>query len=248
MASTPEQDQLAQEYRNRVAINMSNLSTTISKASDTYGVIKQIPGVSQETLEEFSIAIEDAKTFYKTAASETADAIASKRDLLELKMQQFVDRTKTEIQEKKTAEVEKKQEEEKKAVEESSFNPTRFTGNLVQTAKNAAFWIGLIVLGLWGGSIASNHAFEKPLSMRIYYFIFGTLLFPISFLFAFWRWLTGESKSGKYHAILAPLFQLPTYWWIHVFLFMFTYKAPIQPQPVTFIANPVAVPESQLPA
>jgi hypothetical protein len=64
---------------------MSNLSTSIAKATDTYDVIKQIPGVSQESLSEFSSAIDDVKTFYKSATNETADAIASKRDLLEIK-------------------------------------------------------------------------------------------------------------------------------------------------------------------
>jgi hypothetical protein len=98
-----------------------------------------------------------------------------------------VDTTQSQIKEKKVHEVEQKKDEKKKSVEDASFNPTRFTGNVIQTAKNVSFWVGLIILGLWGGSMASNHAIDKPFSIRFYYFIFGTLLFHVPFLFAFWR-------------------------------------------------------------
>lgn len=246
MATTPEQDQLAQAYRNRVLENMSNLSTSISKASDTYDVARQIPGVSQETLDEFNSVVEDAKTFSKTADTETADAIATKRDALELKTQQFVDKTQSDVKDKKKEEILKIEEEKKSEKENETFNPTRFTTNVVGTMKNVAFWIGIGILALWGGSISSNHAINETLAIRIYYFIFGSLLFPLSFIFAFWRWMTGESVKGKYHAILAPLIQIPSYWWIHVFLWPFTYKAAIQPQSVTFIPIPQTVPESQV--
>lgn len=243
MATSVEKDQLAQEYRNRVALNLSNLSTSISKAGDTYDVGRKIPGVSQETIQEFHTVIEDAKTFFKTADTETADAIASKRDFLELKMQQFVDKMQLEVKEVKVQEEVK--EEEKKDTSDNSFNLTRFTGNLTQTAFNILFWSTLIVLALWGGSIASNHAIDKSFAIRLFYFIFGTLLFPISFAFALMRWIVGGFQ-GKYYAILAPLIPLPTVWWKHVFLFLFTYKSPLQPQPVSFVATPVAVPESQV--
>lgn len=247
MATTPEQDQLAQQYRNRVLENTSNLSTSISKASDTYDIARQIPGVSQETLSSFSTVIEDAKSFYTSAATETADAIATKRDTLELKIQQFVDTTQSDVKDKEKTELLKKEEEQVKAKENETFNPTRFTSNLLDWIKKVAFWIGLTVIALWGGSIASNHAINESLVIRIYYFVFGTLLFPISFIFALWRWMTGESVKGKYHAFLAPLIQIPNYWWIHVFLWPFTYKSAIQPQAVTFISVPTVVPEIQLP-
>lgn len=247
MATTPEQDQLAQQYRNRVLENTSNLSKSISKASDTYDLVKQIPGVSQETLDTFKIVIDDAKTFYQTVDTETADAIATKRDTLELKTQQFVDTTQSDVKNKEQKEAEKKEEEKKKEKENATFNPTRFTTNLWDTIKKSTFWIGLGIVALWGGSIASNHAINENLAIRVYYFIFGTLLFPISFLFAFWRWMTGEAAKGKYHAILAPLIQKPTYLWIHAIFWPFTYKAAIQPQAVTFVPAPNLVPESQLP-
>jgi hypothetical protein len=247
MATTPEQDQLAQQYRNRVLENTSNLSTSISKASDTYDIARQIPGVSQETLTAFNTVIEDAKSFYTTAATETADAIATKRDTLELKIQQFVDTTQSDVKDKEKTELLKKEEEQIKAKENETFNPTRFTTNLLDWIKKVAFWIGLTVIALWGGSIASNHAINESLAIRIYYFVFGTLLFPISFIFALWRWMTGESVKGKYHAFLAPLIQIPNYWWVHVFLWPFTYKSAIQPQAVTFISVPTVVPEIQLP-
>jgi hypothetical protein len=247
MAPSPEQDKLAQDYRNRVALNLSNLSSSISKAGDTYDVAKQIPGVSQDTLTEFRKVIDEAKTFYKTADKETADTIAAKRDTLELKMQQFVDRTQTDVKDKKKQEEQKKEEKKKEEVENQTFDPLRFTKNLTSTMYTVAFWLVLLILALWGGSISSNHAINEPLSMRLYYFIFGSILFPISFMFATWRWMTGESQKGKYHALLAPLFQVPNYWWIHVFLWPFTYKSAIQPQPVTFVPVPQITPENLLP-
>ena len=247
METSVEKDQLAQEYRNRVANNLSNLSTSISKASDTYDVARQIPGVSQDTLNEFNTILEDAKTFYKTADTETADAIAAKRDSLELKMQQFVDKTKADVIDKKKEEIIKQEEQRKEEIENIKFDPSRFTKNLSQTTLNVLFWLGLIVLALWGGSIASNHAIQETVGIRLFYFIYGGILFPISFMFAIWRWFTGESKKGKYHALLAPLIQLPTYWYFHVFLWPFTYKSAVQPQSVTFVPNPVPLPEAQVP-
>jgi ABC-type multidrug transport system fused ATPase/permease subunit len=248
MATTPEQDQLAQQYRNRVLENTSNLSKSISKASDTYDLAKQIPGVSQETLDTFKTVIDDAKLFYQTVDKETADAIATKRDTLELKTQQFVDTTQSDVKNKEKRELEKKEEEKKLEKENATFNSSRFTSKLWDILKKSAFWIGFFIIALWGGSIASNHAINETLAIRIYYFIFGTLLFPISFLFAFWRWMTGESAKGRYHAFLAPIIQKPTYWWIHVFLCPFTCKAPLQPQAVSFVAAPIPVSdESQLP-
>jgi hypothetical protein len=247
MATPAEQENLAQEERNRKANNISNLSTSLAKGTDTYDVARQIPGVKQQTLDDFLAILEDARTFYRTAETEAADAVATKRDTLEIQIQKFVEQTHEDVQTKKKREEEQALQKKKEEIENQTFKMDRFLDTFWKNLKASAFWLGIVVLALWGGSISSNHAIKESLAIRVYYFIFGAILFPISFLFAFWRWITGESAKGKYHAILAPLVPLPTYWWIHVFLFFFTYKPPIMPQSITYVPVPKIAPEETLP-
>jgi hypothetical protein len=106
----------------------------------------------------------------------------------------------------------------------------------------------IALLALWGGSMSSNAMIDMPVYMRFYYFIYGTLLFPVAFIFAIMRYTNGH--VGAYHAVLAPLVEGPILNPIMAgFLYPFTYTAAttlVTPLPVSDVVGATAVPEAAI--
>jgi hypothetical protein len=95
----------------------------------------------------------------------------------------------------------------KERVENQKFSPTRLLVRTWNKFKMYILYLTIAIAALLGGSMTSNAMFETPVYMRFYYFVYGTLLFPIAFIFAAMRYAYGH--KGMYHAILAPLVEGP---------------------------------------
>jgi hypothetical protein len=89
---------------------------------------------------------------------------------------------------------------------DDSFNMYRFFNNILSIVTKYLVIIILIVLALLGGSLMSNRAIHQSISFRIYYMIYGSLLFPISYyIIANDFFTTGARVVPNFHALLAPL-------------------------------------------
>jgi hypothetical protein len=234
----PNIDKLAQDYRSNLSTNLGSLDDAITKAADTQNILSKVPGVSDETKNEIENLLKGATSYTKDAATMTPSAVAAKKDEVALKMKALEKKAKAESKAKAQADAAAKAKAEKDAVENRKFSITR----LFQRAWDRFKWyflIGiLVILALWGGSMSSNAAIKEPVYIRLYYLIYGSLLFPVSYAFAIKRHYTGE--KGAYYAILAPLLQEPVSRYIKYLFYPFIYTPPgmIMPLPIMAIADP----------
>ena len=205
----PNIDKLAQEFRSRVSQNVGALNDVIKNSNEVKNVVSKIPGVSEETKKQLNSALEKAKSFTGDAYKMTPDQIAAQKDKLQLLVRTAVNKAQEEAKKLKIQKTQEKKVALKEKKENEVFSPMRLARRMWDTGKFYLLIAIGIGLALWGGSMASNAAIDKPVSIRFFYFIYGTILFPLSFAFALYRSMTGV--QGSYHAMLAPLIAEPVY-------------------------------------
>lgn len=203
----PKADKLAADFRARAASSLGGLSSIVSKGDETKNILNKIPGVSADTKASLDNLLAQTKSFTSSAAGSTPNTIAAKKDEVDAKMQEIVKKAQTEAKDAKVKEAAAKKESLKEKIANQTFSIKRLAGRIWNQFKIYLLYILIVILALWGGSMTSNAMFEMPVYMRFYYFVYGTLLFPVAFIFAIMRYTTGV--TGKYHAILAPLVEGP---------------------------------------
>jgi hypothetical protein len=203
----PKADKLAADFRARAASSLGGLTSMVSKGDETKNILNKIPGVSADTKASLDNLLAQTKSFTSSAAGSTPNTIAAKKDEVDAKMKEIVKKAQTEAKDAKVKDAAAKKETLKEKIANQTFSITRLMGRIWNQFKIYLLYLLIVILALWGGSMTSNAMFEMPVYMRFYYFVYGTLLFPVAFIFAIMRYTTGA--SGKYHAILAPLVEGP---------------------------------------
>lgn len=236
----PNIDKLAAEFRSRTSSNFGALNDVIKQGDQVKGIIGKIPGVSEETKNQIQLALDSAKLLTGDPTHATPDQLASQKDKLALLMKTVINKAQQEGKKVKNMEEQKKVVEIKEKKANEVFSARRLLMRMWNTGKYYLFIFILLGLALWGGSMSSNAAINKPVAIRAYYFIYGSLLFPLSFAFAIYRSFTGQ--SGSYYAMLAPLVPRPVYSSIAQYLlFPFLFDPPgiVTPIPI----EPAFVPQ-----
>ena len=203
----PKADKLAADFRARAASSLGGLTSMVSKGDETKSILNKIPGVSADTKASLDKLLAQTKSFTSSAAGSTPNTIAAKKDEVDAKMQEIVKKAQTEAKDAKIKEAAVKKQTLKEKIANQTFSLKRLAGRIWNQFKIYFLYLLIAILALWGGSMTSNAMFEMPVYMRFYYFVYGTLLFPVAFIFAIMRYTTGN--TGKYHAILAPLVEGP---------------------------------------
>ena len=244
----PNADKLAADYRARAASSLGSLTDTVTKGNQTQDILSKIPGVSADTKASLDSLLAEAKSFTTGAAGSTPNTIAAKKDEVDTKIQAIVKKAQTEAKDAKVAETKAKKAAVKEKVADQKFSITRLIGRILTKFKTYFFYLVIAILALWGGSMSSNAMIATPVYMRFYYFVYGTLLFPIAFIFALMRYTTGG--GGAYHAILAPLIEGPVLNPVMAgFLYPFVYTGAstlVTPLRVSEVSHATALPEAAI--
>uniref|UniRef100_A0A6C0BBV1 Uncharacterized protein n=1 Tax=viral metagenome TaxID=1070528 RepID=A0A6C0BBV1_9ZZZZ len=214
--------------------NLTTLNTNLTSAASTANVLAAIPGVNPSQIDQMNKLIAENTTFANSAAGLPAATIAAQNANFQAQQEQIVRDAQTQAAEKAAADA----AAAKKAAQENKENKKFSFKRMMKRAWDHGKWwlLGITIglLALWGGSISSNNAISEPVYMRFYYLIYGSLLFPVSFIFAIVRWFTGV--KGAYYAILAPLVEGPIKNPFYaILLYIFTFDpgtVVIQVQPV----------------
>ena len=222
----PKSDTLLADFRKKAEESLGSFHDVLSKGVNTKAILNKIPGVSTATKNELDKLLAESKSFTTNASNLSPSTILAKKAEISTKISGLVKTAQAEgVAEKKNAAEKAKKEKGRKFSFVNSY--TRF--------KKFFFYAILVCLVLWGGSISSNAAFKLPVQMRFYYFIYGSILFPISFIFAIKRYFS--EPATEYHALLAPLIEGPIKnTLLSYLLFPFTYvNLFVDPLPVHFV-------------
>lgn len=244
----PNADKLAADFRARAASSLGSLTDTVTKGNQTQDILSKIPGVSADTKASLDSLLAEAKGFAASAAGSTPNTIAAKKDEVDTKIQNIVKKAQTEAKEKKVAVAEEKTAAVKEKVANQKFSVIRLAGRIWTQFKMYFLYLIIAILALWGGSMSSNAMISTPVYMRFYYFVYGTLLFPIAFIFALMRYTAGS--GGAYHAVLAPLIEGPVLNPVMAgLLYPFVYTGAstlVTPLPVSTVTGATALPEAAI--
>lgn len=244
----PNADKLAADFRARAASSLGSLTDTVTKGNQTQDILSKIPGVSADTKASLDSLLAEAKGFAASAAGSTPNTIAAKKDEVDTKIQNIVKKAQTEAKEKKVAVAEEKTAAVKEKVANQKFSVIRLAGRIWTQFKMYFLYLIIAILALWGGSMSSNAMISTPVYMRFYYFVYGTLLFPIAFIFALMRYTGGS--GGAYHAVLAPLIEGPVLNPVMAgLLYPFVYTGAstlVTPLPVSTVTGATALPEAAI--
>lgn len=244
----PNADKLAADFRARAASSLGSLTDTVTKGNQTQDILSKIPGVSADTKASLNSLLAEAKGFAASATGSTPNTIAAKKDEVDTKIQNIVKKAQTEAKEKKVAVAEEKTAAVKEKVANQKFSVIRLAGRIWTQFKMYFLYLIIAILALWGGSMSSNAMISTPVYMRFYYFVYGTLLFPIAFIFALMRYTAGS--GGAYHAVLAPLVEGPVLNPVMAgLLYPFVYTGAstlVTPLPVSTVTGATALPEAAI--
>ena len=235
----PKADTLFADFRKKAEDSMNSLRDVVSKADSTKAIINKIPGVSDSTKAELDKLLAESKSFTASSSGLSPSAILGKKAEISTKINNLVQTAQEEGVAKKAAE--EQQKKAKLASEaKGEVSMTKLGNKLYKKVKTIVFWLMIVILGLVGGSLASNGAIALPPYMRFYYFIYGSILFPISYIFAIKNYI--ENKPLKFHSVLAPLVEGTS-------VGLFSYKSLfVEPLPVQFVEAATAVPEAAVQA
>uniref|UniRef100_A0A6C0BKF6 Uncharacterized protein n=1 Tax=viral metagenome TaxID=1070528 RepID=A0A6C0BKF6_9ZZZZ len=171
----PNQNNLA------ISSEFSKLGAAIKRGSDTLGIVKQIPGVAQSTIDDYSTLLTEVQKYYNgPAATDTLANINSKVSVFERQTAQFVEKSQNDVQNKVDIDA---------AVQEKEKEPVDMKSDAIKTAVNIIYWVLYTGFVIWAGSVGSNLAFreygEKG-SYTFFYFFYTALLAGAYSLLASW--------------------------------------------------------------
>jgi hypothetical protein len=111
--------------------------------------------------------------------------------------------------------------------DDKTFNIYRLMRNIKNILFKYIFYFILLAVALLGGSLMSNRAILRSWGFRLYYFVYGTLIFPLSYVIAIKDYYAGGKKIPKFFAIFAPLINKKNHMLMtNVLFFPFAYNHP----------------------
>ena len=232
----PAADALKQVYRQNVSQNLGVLQSTVGGLGSGLGnAVLSIPGISDATHGALSALQHESESILAQAKSMTPDQIAIANDNIQKKYNDI----KAQADADGISYNEELKKQGEKVPEEFSLNS--FFKDIFNNTLYICLFFLVLFLCFLGSSLAANAAIHKPFAYRIYYMVYGFILFPIPLLQGISNVLM---KKKLFYAVWAPLMKgfssNPIY---NLFLFPFVYSSDqtVEPSHYTsssLIANP----------
>ena len=196
----PAGDALKQVYRVTFQNNLNGLNSTVGGFGNGLGrFITSVPGISDATRNAYAGLTKASEDAIATAKSMTPAQIAEKNDELTILHNKIAEQANTEAS-KAAAEAE---EEKKTPIEDlETFKFDRFFKKVFDNVTYIIIFCVVLILAFVGSSLAANAAIHKAFPFRIYYMVYGFILFPISIAFGIKHFF---QKKQLFYAIWAPL-------------------------------------------
>ena len=208
-------------YGNSVDATTGGVVSGISGAGGGLGgALLTIPGVGDQLSSALATAQNDLSGAVGAASAYTPAQLAASNEAAE----------KLRIEKLQKAAAEKGQtvqqyQEEQAILANKTYSINDFFNTVFTNTLYLCIFIAIMALALLGSSLAANSAYNKPFAFRIYYMIYGFLLFPVAICMGIYNYTQGKKL---FHAIWAPLHE--TYIGkktiLNLFIFPFIYKKP----------------------
>jgi hypothetical protein len=112
---------------------------------------------------------------------------------------------------------------QKEAEEDKEFDAWRFASRIARQYARFSAYCFCVVGAILGGIVVANHFVAEAFwAIKLYYFVYGAALFPVSLAF-------GVAKPPFWHASVAPLFKRDTVEPMTLFQRWFTFENPTVP-------------------
>ena len=193
----PAGDLLKQVYRATFQNNLTNLQSTVGGIGGGLGnFVVSVPGISGATKSAYNSLNKASEAALEAAKSMTPAQIAEKNDELRLEHDRIAEQANKEAAE--AAEAEKRTPID----ELFKFRLDRFFKKIFDNATYIIIFFVVLFLAFLGSSLAANAAIYKPVPFRIYYMVYGFILFPVSIILGIRNFL---DKKQLFYAFWAPL-------------------------------------------
>ena len=193
----PAGDLLKQVYRATFQNNLTNLQSTVGGIGGGLGnFVVSVPGISGATKSAYNSLNKASEAALQAAKSMTPAQIAEKNDELRLEHDRIAEQANKEAAE--AAEAEKRTPID----ELFRFRLDRFFKKIFDNATYIIIFFVVLFLAFLGSSLAANAAIYKPVPFRIYYMVYGFILFPVSIILGIRNFL---DKKQLFYAFWAPL-------------------------------------------
>lgn len=194
----PAADALKQVYRQNVSQNLGILQQTVANIGGGFGnVIFSIPGVGEPTRIAMEALRNEAEGLIEKAKNMTPDQIAEKNDEITKKYNEILEKAKADG-------ISYEEQLKKEGIKNENFSITNFFNEIFNNTLYLSLFALVIIFGLLGSSLAANAAIDRPFYYKIYYMIYGFILFPVPIIQAIFNYL---NRKRLFYALWAPLYK-----------------------------------------
>ena len=194
----PAADALKQAYRQNVSQNLGMLQQTIGSIGGGLGdVITSIPGIGDATRVGYETLKTESEKLLNNAQSMTPDQIAAKNDELTKKYNDILAQAQADG-------ISYQEELKKQGIKDETFSISDFFKEVFSNSLYILLFVLIIVFGLLGSSLAANAAVDYPFAYKIYYMVYGFILFPVPIIQGIFNYL---NHKRLFYALWAPLFK-----------------------------------------
>lgn len=194
----PAADALKQAYRQNVSQNLGMLQQTVGNIGGGLGnVIFSIPGIGDATKAGYEALRNESEKLLENAKNMTPDQIAAKNDELTKKYNEILARAQADG-------ISYEEQLKKEGIQNENFSITDFFKEVFSNTLYTLLFCLVVFLGLLGSSLASNAAVTKPFWYKIYYMVYGFILFPVPIIQAIFNYM---NKKRLFYALWAPLYK-----------------------------------------
>jgi len=215
----PAGDALKQVYRATFQTNVNGLQSTVGNIGGGLGnFVLSTPGISDATRTAYANLNTASEKTLADASSMTPDQVAAANEALIKQHNDIAAQANKEAAEAKA----KAEEERRTPIEElQGLHFKRFLKKVFDNSKYILIFFIVLGLAFVGSSLAANAAIHQKLPFKIYYMIYGFILFPISIIFGIKHFFEGKQL---FYSIWAPLISKNTthsFWKWAKFIFFF---------------------------
>jgi hypothetical protein len=215
----PAGDALKQVYRATFQTNVNNLHSTVGNIGGGLGTfVLSTPGVSDATRTAYANLNAASEKTLADATSMTPDQVAAENEKLIKQHNDLAIKANEEA-----VEAARLAEEEKRTpIEElQRFKFNRFLKKVFDNSQYIIIFFIVLSLAFLGSSLAANAAINQKFAFKIYYMIYGFILFPVSIIIGIKNFFGGKQL---FYSIWAPLISKNTthpFWRWAKFIFFF---------------------------